>query len=258
MYIKITLTIILIILSSAYANTVVTLKNGTRVEGNIIKVLSTVLVFENNQGVMLKTIKYVQTSDRNLVKEITNIYPQILVEEISQDNYRLDLAGIKIIPSAESNKEKMRFVKSYSFNLVINSEKKHNLEFNAKVFSHYNVFGQFTFSLADYKHGITSAALGFGYAIDLKKIYLLTDINLWVCARYGSVTEYLLSPGLTIIKPLKNNGVHLIGGICYFSDGKLLIDAGKWQENKYYPLDSKELERGLSYHFGIGINLNPN
>jgi len=282
--------IFLVIFSSLLsANTVIHLKDGTTIEGDVVNVHRTVLQLADQQGIMIKLIAYVQTSDSTFVDAISNFYPRIPVEEISANSFRLDLSDLEVTAVDDSENKKQPLIRSYSFNFMLNTQRRHLLELNARIITHHNWCGEIGFSYGSesfpdainaynqklqVEFSTESMALGFGNIMDINIGYLIADINFWLSSSNASipvkgriaaegdslllitnVNEIVISPGLTFLKIDSGEFLHLMVGVRYFFDGIMLGDRGWYIEEKYYPVDKSQLKRGLSIHLGVGINL---
>jgi hypothetical protein len=283
------LIIFIMLFSSCYTNTIVTLKDGTIIEGEVEKVHRTVLQLDCGSGIMIKLIDSVQTSDSAFVSEICAFYPQIAVEKIAANHYQLDFSALEVPAVEESNTEKQTFIKAYSFNFMLNSQRRHFLEANARIITRYNWFSEIAYShgtesfpdaISAYNQKLQvdfsteSIAVGFGKKIDIKIGYLLPMINFWLSSSNASIpikgiipaegdslllmtniNELVISPGVTFLKLDSGGLLQLMIGVRYFFPGLLLADRGWWIEEIYYPVPKRLLNRGFSIHVGVGINL---
>jgi hypothetical protein len=275
--------ILFTLFSVLHANTIITLKDGTSIESEIDKVHSTVLRLTDGKGIMLKLIESVKTSDKKFIDEIRVLYPLIPVEKLDENRFRLDFSAVEVKTVEEQNNQKQPFINSYSFNFMLNTQRRHFLELNARIFTTANWYGEIGYSHGDESipdaiitdteksqvdFTTESFALGFGKAIDIKVGQILPSINFWLSSsnanlqvkddqllQMANVNELVISPSITFLKRDKGGLLQLMAGVRYFFNGILLDETGWYIDEKYYPTDKSMLKRGFSIHLGVGINL---
>jgi hypothetical protein len=281
--------ILLIFVSCLSANTVIRLKDGTTIENDVIKVNRAFMQLANQQGVMIKLIASIQTSDSALVQNIIQVYPHVPVEKVSENRYRLDFSNLEIAVVDDSENDKRKLVRSYAFNLMLNTQRRHLFELNASILTRYGWCGEigYTHGSDSYPDFITaydqtlqvdisteSFGIGFGKMFDMHIGRLLTDVNLWLSSSNANIpvtyripeegdsllimtnaNELVIAPGVTFLKIDSSRLLQVMVGIRYFFDGIMLGDRGWYIEERFYPYDKQFRKRGLSLHLGIGINL---
>lgn len=288
--IRLILLFIFIIYSFLEANTRINLKDGSLLEGDVAEVHRTVLKLKSGHGIMLKLISSIQTNDTSFVQDLRLMYPQLTMERNQNNDYLLDFSNLNITTAAQVKKEERPLIQSYSFSAMINSQKRHLYEINARLFTRYTwtfelgiSFGDESFPETVYAReqylqadfSTVSFGIGAGKSIDIKIGKLLPALNCWISTSdavlpplkymnpdWGdsltlrvNVNEIIFSPGITFFKIDKSELIMLMVGVRYYFDGIMLGDRGWWIDEVYYPVDKSMLKRGWSVHFGIGINL---